>query len=134
MSNGHNREGGRDKVYDRRLVARLLKYLSPYKWSVFAAVILSTVDGPLATAGPLLTKAVIDLILAPYASRPPTGYVLWLKQSADRVGLGGSSSQLFIFIAALFLLCSLVQSATTYLDEVIAGRAAQRAIYDLRQG
>lgn len=133
MRDGHNREVGRDKVHDRRLVARLLKYLSPYRWSVLAAVVLSTVDAPLATAGPLLTKAAIDLILAPDPSQPPAGYVLWLKQSADRVGLGGSSSQLFIFIAALFLLCNLVQFATTYLDEVIAGSAAQKAIYDLRQ-
>lgn len=133
MSDGHNREAGRDKVYDWLLVARLLKYLSPYKWSALAAVVLSTVYAPLATAGPLLTKAAIDLLLAPDPSRPPTGYVLWLKQSADRVGLGGSSSHVFIFLAALFLLCSLLQSATAYLDEVIAGSAAQKAIYDLRQ-
>jgi len=133
MSDGHNREEGPDKVYDRRLAARLLKYLFPHKWSVLAALVLSMVDGPLATAGPLLTKAAIDLFLVPDPSRPPTGYVLWLKQSADAVGLGGSRSRGFIFIAALFLLCNLVQSAAAYLHEVIAESAGQKAIYKLRQ-
>lgn len=133
MRHGHNREDRQDKVYDRRLVARLLRYLYPYKWSVLAALVLSMVDGPLATAGPLLTKAAIDLFLVPDPSRPPTGYVLWLKQSADLVGLGGSRSQGFIFIAALFLLCNLVQSATSYLHMVIAESAGQKAIYNLRQ-
>jgi ATP-binding cassette, subfamily B, multidrug efflux pump len=128
-----DREEGRDKVYDRRLVARLLRYFRPYKWSVIAALILSMVEAPLATAGPLLTKAAIDLFLIPDPSRPPTGYVHWLKQSADLVGLGGSSSQGFFFIAAVFLLCNLVQSATSYLHEVVAESAGQRAIYDLRQ-
>lgn len=128
-----DRQEGRDKVYDRRLVARLLRYFRPYKWSVIAALILSMVEAPLATAGPLLTKAAIDLFLLPDPSRPPTGYVHWLKQSADLVGLGGSSSQGFIFIAAVFLLCNLVQSATSYFHEVVAESAGQKAIYDLRQ-
>lgn len=133
MSEEHNREESRDEVHDRRLVARLLKNLLPYKWSALAALILSIIDGPLVTAGPLLTKAAIDLFLVPDPSRPPTGYVLWLKQSADIVGLGGSRSRGFVFIAALFLLCNLVQSAESYLHEVIAGSAGQKAIYNLRQ-
>lgn len=120
-------------VPDRRLAARLLRYLYPYKWSFLVALVVGILDGPLTTAVPLLTKAAIDLFLLPDPARPPTGYVLWLKQSADRVGLGGSSSHGFIFIAALFLLCNLLQSATTYLHEVIAEGAGQKAIYTLRQ-
>jgi ATP-binding cassette subfamily B protein len=130
---GIDSEEGPDKVYDRRLIAGLLRYLYPYKWSVLAAFVLSMFDAPLRTAGPLLTKAAIDLFLLPDPSRPPTGYVHWLKQSADLVGLGGSSSRGFIFIAALFLLCNLVQSATSYLHEVVAQSAGLKAIYDLRQ-
>ncbi|HEY6352096.1 MAG TPA: ABC transporter ATP-binding protein [Candidatus Angelobacter sp.] len=132
-NNEEGLEEGLDKVYDRRLIARLLKYLFPYKWSVIAALVLSIIDAPLAIAGPLLTKAAIDLFLLPDPSRPPAGYVLWLKQSADLVGLGGSKSQGFIFIAALFLLCNVVQSATQYLHVVIAESAGQKAIYNLRQ-
>jgi ATP-binding cassette, subfamily B, multidrug efflux pump len=128
-----NREEGRDEVYDRQLVARLLRYFYPYKWSVITALVLSLLDAPLVTAGPLLTKAAIDLFLLPDPSRPPTGYVHWLKQSADLVGLGGSSSSGFIFIAALYLLCNLIQSVTAYLHEVVAESAGQKAIYDLRQ-
>ncbi|HEY6248585.1 MAG TPA: ABC transporter ATP-binding protein [Candidatus Angelobacter sp.] len=133
MIDEDNNEEGLDKVYDWRLIVRLLKYLSPYKWSVFAALALTIVDAPLATAGPLLTKAAIDLFLIPDPSRPPAGYVLWLKHSADRVGLGGSGSQGFIFIAILFLLCNIAQSATQYLHMVAAESAGQKAIYNLRQ-
>lgn len=129
----HSGDRKDNTVPDRRLAARLLRYLYPYKWSFLVALVVGILDGPLTTAVPLLTKAAIDLFLLPDPARPPTGYVLWLKQSADRVGLGGSSSHGFIFIAALFLLCNIIQSATTYLHEVIAEGAGQKAIYTLRQ-
>src|SRR5437763_1585599 len=102
------------KLYDRRLAARLLRYLYPYKRPVVAAVALIILSAPLATVGPLLTKAAIDLFVSPDPSNPPSGYVLWLKQGADFVGLGGFRHQGLFFIAILFLLANIAQSTIQY--------------------
>lgn len=133
MADWNDQKRNLRRVSDRRLIARLLRYLHPYKWSVLTAAVLTILDAPLATAGPLLTKAAIDLFLAPDSSRPLTGYVLWLKHGADFLRLGGSRHQGLVFIAALFLLANLAQSVTHYLQVVMTERVGQKAIHDLRQ-
>jgi ATP-binding cassette, subfamily B, multidrug efflux pump len=132
MANGHDREESSDKPYAWRLTPRLLHYLYPHKWSVLAAGILTILNAPLANAGPLLTKAAIDLFLVPDPTRPPSGYVLWLKQGADWAGLAGRHRGL-VFIAILFLLANIAQSATQYLQVVISENTGQKVIHDLRQ-
>ena len=127
-----HREESRAKNHDWRLAARLIQYLYPYKWSLVLAAALTILNAPLATAGPLLTKAAIDLFLVPDPSRPLAKYVVWLKQGADWAGLGGSRHQGLVFIAILFLAANMVQSAVQYLQVVISENAGQKALHDLR--
>jgi ATP-binding cassette, subfamily B, multidrug efflux pump len=122
-----------DKIHDLRLAARLFGYLHACKWAIVAAATLTILNAPLATAGPLLTKAAIDLFLMPDLSRPLSGYVLWLKQGAEFVGLGGSRHRGLIFIAILFLLAKVAQSAAQSVENMLTQRAGQTAIHDLRQ-
>jgi ATP-binding cassette subfamily B protein len=122
-----------DNIQDSRLAARLLKYVYPYRWSAVGASALAVLNAPLATAGPLLTKAAIDLYLLPGSSMPASGYVLRLKRTAEFVGLGGSRRHGLVFIAILFLVANLAQSAAQYLQVVMAEGLGQRAIHDLRQ-
>src|ERR1051325_10755348 len=122
----------RSKGRDWRLAARLIQYLYPYKWSILLAAALTILNTPLATAGPLLTKAAIDLFLAPDPSRPLAGYVAWLKHGADWAGLGGSRRQGLIFLAILFLAANILQSMLQYLQVVITENAGQKALHDLR--
>jgi ATP-binding cassette, subfamily B, multidrug efflux pump len=133
MSDWQDRKKRLDKTRDLRLVARLFRYLHACKWSILAAAALTILNAPLATAGPLLTKAAIDLFLMPDLSRPLSGYVLWLKQGADFVGLGGSRHHGLIFIAILFLLANVVQSAAQSLEGMLTQSAGQKAIHELRQ-
>jgi ABC-type multidrug transport system fused ATPase/permease subunit len=91
------------RVSDWRLAGRLFRYLYPYKWKCAAALALVLASVPFATAGPLLTKAAIDLFILPDPSHQASGYVLWLKHAADLAGLGGSRHQGIAFIATLFL-------------------------------
>jgi len=133
MSDWQGRKKRLDKTDDLRLVARLFRYLHACKWSILAAAALTILNAPLATAGPLLTKAAIDLFLMPDLSRPLSGYVLWLKQGADFVGLGGSRHQGLIFIAILFLLAKVAQSAAQSLEVMLTQSAGQKAIHDLRR-
>src|SRR4051812_6686384 len=113
-----HREGSRVEDRDWHLAARLIQYLYPHKWPILFASVLTILNAPLATAGPLLTKAAIDLFLAPDPSRPLANYVVWLKQGADRAGLGGTRHQGLVFIAILFLAANIVQSAVQYLQVV----------------
>jgi len=117
---------------DWRLAARLLHYLYPYKWAVLASAALTALNVPLATAGPLFTKAAIDLFLAPAPARPLSGYVLKLRHWADFLGLGGSGQRGLVFIAILFLLVNIAQSAVQYCQTVVTEWAGQNAIHDLR--
>jgi ATP-binding cassette, subfamily B, multidrug efflux pump len=128
MTNGHDRG---KKLNDRRLTARLLRYLWPHKWSITLAGTLTILNAPLASAGPLLTKAAIDLFLVPDPARPPSGYVLWLKQGADWAGFAGRHRGL-LFIAILFLLNNIAYAATQYFQNVITENTGQKAIHDVR--
>jgi ATP-binding cassette, subfamily B, multidrug efflux pump len=117
---------------DRRLAARLLRYLYPYKWKSAAALALIILNVPLAAAGPLLTKAAIDLFILPDSSMAPSGYVLWIKHGAGLMGLGSSRHQGLVFIALLFLLTNLMQSAVQYVRTLITEAVGQNAVHDLR--
>jgi ATP-binding cassette subfamily B protein len=133
MIDSHDQEKNLAKDHDWQLAARLVRYLYPYKWSILLASALTILNAPLATAGPLLTKAAIDLYLAPDSSRPLIGYVAWLKKSADWAGMGESRHQGLAFMATLFLLVTLVQSAAQYFQVVITENAGQKAIHDVRE-
>jgi ATP-binding cassette subfamily B protein len=53
------------RVYDARLMKRLLRYLRPYRYWVAASVALLIVHSALGAAGPYLTKVAIDHSLSP---------------------------------------------------------------------
>src|SRR5688500_3198382 len=72
----HHEEEVLGKAYDSRLMRRMLKYLWPYKWYTITSLLLTIVSAPLSLAGPPLTKAAIDIFLAPDPSKPLTGFAL----------------------------------------------------------
>ncbi len=51
------------KVYDARLVRRLVVYVRPYGWLVAAALCCLMLDGLMQLVGPLMTQRVIDVAL-----------------------------------------------------------------------
>src|ERR1700730_14163525 len=104
MADSHHEEEILGKAYDSRLMRRLLQYLRPYKWSAVTSLILTVLTAPLALAGPPLTKAAVDLFLAPDPTKPIAGFALLIKQTADFVGLSGNAYNGLVFIAILFLL------------------------------
>jgi ATP-binding cassette, subfamily B, multidrug efflux pump len=121
------------RASDWRLAGRLLRYLYPYKWKSAVALALIVANVPFAAAGPLLTKAAIDLFILPDPSRQVSGYVLWLKQEADLAGLGGSRHRGIMFIAILFLLANVFQLALQYWRLLILETISQDVVHDLRQ-
>src|SRR5437016_11315817 len=62
-ASGFHEDDAVGKVYDARLVRRLMAYVRPYGGLVGAAVSLLMLDGLLQLVGPLLTRHVIDVAI-----------------------------------------------------------------------
>ncbi|HLF85299.1 MAG TPA: ABC transporter ATP-binding protein [Blastocatellia bacterium] len=129
----HHEEEVLGKAYDARLMRRLLTYLWPYKWYALTSLVLTILSAPLVLAGPPLTKAAIDLFLAPDPSKPVSGFALFLKHLADRFGFGESAYQGIAFIAIVFLLASLAAFAVQYTQAIVMQTMGQYIMYDLRK-
>lgn len=132
MSDSAYQEDEPGKAYDARLVRRLLGYLWPYKRYVLAALALTTAAAPLVVSAPPLIRAAVDIYLAPQHAPPPTGYMLVLKESAERFGFGGDAMSGVAFIALLLLLANLAAMLVLYAEAFVLQRMGQHVMYDLR--
>jgi ATP-binding cassette, subfamily B, multidrug efflux pump len=96
------------RIYDRRLAARLLGYVRPYRALVLGALALLMVEGALQLVGPFLTRLVIDEAL-------PAGDYAALWRSV-----------------VLFLLALLASFAAQYGETVLTAKLGQHVMHDLR--
>lgn len=96
------------KVYDRRLVGRLLVYVRPYGSLVIAALSLLLVEGLLQLVGPVLTRRVID------------------------VALPAHDTQLVRTSAVLFAVSIAAAFACQYGETMLTSLLGQRVMRDLR--
>jgi ATP-binding cassette, subfamily B, multidrug efflux pump len=65
------------KAYDSRLMARLLKYLRPYRWRVAIALVSIFLKSFADVLGPYLIKVAIDRYLAPKGAATGTSSGIW---------------------------------------------------------
>src|SRR5579862_7848701 len=96
------------KVYDARLVRRLLTYVKPHASLVVGAVVLLMADGLLQLVGPLLTRHVIDVALPARDAA-----AIWRD-------------------AMLFAASLLLALGAQYGETIITGLLGQRVMRDLR--
>src|SRR5262245_9864228 len=129
----HHEEEILGKAYDARLMKRLLTYLWPYKWHALTSLVLTILSAPLVLAGPPLTKAAIDLYLAPDPTGSPSPFSLSLKHLAERFGFGGGAYQGIVFISIIFLLANLAAFDVQYAQAIIMQAMGQYIMYDLRK-
>ncbi|MGH9323852.1 MAG: ABC transporter ATP-binding protein [Vicinamibacteria bacterium] len=108
-STGFHEEEALGKVYDRRLMRRLLAYLGPYKLAVVFSLLLVIVGSGLKLVGPYLTKIAIDDHIA-------TGNL----EGLDEVAL--------IYVLALAL-----QFGLSFFQVYIMNMAGQRVMFDMRR-
>jgi len=121
------------RPYDWRLALRALGYLRQHKLEAVASLALTMLSAPIYLAGALLTGAAVDLFLAPDPSKPPTGFVLFVKQAVDFAGFGGSRQLGIVFMAVLFLAANLVEAAVEFARMVVMENMGQRIMFDLRE-
>lgn len=96
------------KAYDSRLMARLLRYLGPYKWQVAGAVALLMLSSATAMVGPYLTKVALD----------------------DAVP--ARDGRLLATLAALYASCVVLVFVFQYAQALVATWLGQRVMYDIR--
>ena len=96
------------KVYDARLVRRLVKYVRPYGWLVLAALGCLMVDGLMQLVGPIITQRVID------------------------VALPNQDSALVVRAAVIFAGSLLVGFGCQYGETIFTSLLGQRVMRDLR--
>ena len=97
------------KVYDGRLMRRLLAYLAPYKLVVAVSLVLVLLVSALKLVGPILTKVAIDDYIA----------------AGD---LGGLNLVALVYVAAL-----MAQFVISYFQIYIMNMAGQRVMADMRR-
>ena len=106
---GIHEEDALGKVYDARLMRRLLVYVRPYRRLVTGAIVLLFVDGAVQLAGPLLTRHVIDVAIP--------------ARDAGAVRAA----------ALLFGLALAIQFACNYGETVLTGLLGQNVMRDMRR-
>jgi len=97
------------KVYDARIVRRLMAYVRPQMSLVAAALVCLMIDGLMQLVGPLMTQRVIDVALPTHSSR-----LVWQS-------------------AALFGASLALAFVSQYGETILTGLLGQRVMRDLRR-
>jgi ATP-binding cassette subfamily B multidrug efflux pump len=111
------------KAYDSRLMARLLKYLHPYRWQVAIALVSILLKSFADVLGPYLTKVAIDRYLAP-AKGLSSGFWNWLSPNA----ITGIAQIASIYVGLLIFSFLLEFLQTYYMQWT-----GQKVMFDLRR-
>jgi ATP-binding cassette subfamily B protein len=113
------------KAYDSRLMARLLKYLRPYRWQVVIALVSILLKSFADVLGPYLTKVAIDRYLAPTTpSATKSGLWGWLSQR-PMTGI----AQISGIYVGLLVFSFLLEFLQTYYMQW----TGQKVMFDLRR-
>jgi ATP-binding cassette subfamily B multidrug efflux pump len=111
------------KAYDSRLMARLLRYLRPYRWRVAIALVSILLKSFADVLGPYLTKVAIDRYLSP-AKGLSSGFWNWLSPRA----ITGIAQIASIYVGLLFF-SFLLEVLQTYFMQW----TGQKVMFDLRK-
>ena len=112
------------KAYDGRLMARLLKYLRPYRWQVAVALISILLKSFADVLGPYLTKVAIDRYLVPARGVAGSGVWSWLSPRP----LNGIAQIASIYVGLLVMTFFL-----EFLQTYFMQWTGQMVMFDLRR-
>jgi ATP-binding cassette, subfamily B, multidrug efflux pump len=114
------------KAYDSRLMARLLKYLRPYRWQVAIALISIVLKSFADVLGPYLTKVAIDRYLSPKEAATATSSGIWSWLSPHAIT---GIAQIAAIYVGLLVLSFLLEFLQTYFMQW----TGQKVMFDLRR-
>ena len=114
------------KAYDSRLMARLLKYLRPYRWQVAIALASIALKSFADVLGPYLTKVAIDRYLAPKEAATGTSSGIWSWLSPRPI-IGIAQ------IAAIYIGLLVFSFLLEFLQTYYMQWTGQKVMFDLRR-
>ncbi len=114
------------KAYDSRLMARLLKYLRPYRWQVAIALVSIVLKSFADVLGPYLTKVAIDRYLAPKGAPTATSSGIWSWLSPNAIT---GIAQIASIYVGLLVFSFLLEFLQTYFMQW----TGQKVMFDLRR-
>ena len=114
------------KAYDSRLMARLLKYLRPYRWQVAIALASIVLKSFADVLGPYLTKVAIDRYLAPKGAATGTSSGIWSWLSPQAIT---GIAQIAAIYVGLLVFSFLLEFLQTYYMQW----TGQKVMFDLRR-
>jgi ATP-binding cassette subfamily B protein len=116
------------KVYDSRLMRRLLTYLRPYKLQVAISAVATILKAASDSAGPLLTMIAVDT----YMAGAPPDQLSWLPRHLALMGHPIRPMLGVTLIAALYLCCLLFTFLLELLQTYLMQWTGQKVMFDLR--
>ncbi|MCB1054848.1 MAG: ABC transporter ATP-binding protein [Acidobacteria bacterium] len=123
-------EEGLGKVYDARLMRRLLGYLRPHRRMSVLAVALILVSAVLQLVGPLSLAIGIDLFIAPDQSEKLSAPVAWVQA---HLPAGFDPIHGILAVAGVYLGALLLTFGVLYLQGYVMQLMGQYIMFDLRQ-
>lgn len=123
------------RLYDARLMRRLVGYLRPYRLRAASAVALIIASSLLQLVGPLVTAIALDLYIRPTAADDATRTPVsrWAATELASRGIELSPERGLVLMSALFfvslVLAFLVLASQSYVMQLMG----QRVMYDLRR-
>ena len=120
------------RVYDARLMRRLLGYVRPYRSMLAIAVVLVLVSSGLQLVGPLATAVALDLFVE---SADPQGVTSvpgeWVGRQLEARGLDHATG--LTLVAAVYLLSLALTFGVLYLQGYVMQLMGQYILRDLRR-
>jgi len=115
------------KAYDARLMARLWRWVAPYRWQVVATLLLTAPLFLLELAPAWIVKSGLDRVQRDGAAGEPG--MGWLDRLFDPPG----SIDGLAWLAGLYLLAMAGNAALQFVHTVLMARTGQSAMRDLRR-
>jgi ATP-binding cassette subfamily B protein len=117
------------KVYDGRLMLRLGRYLSPYKWQASVSVVAVILKAASDVVGPYLVKVGLDRYLTSHATilggGAPTNWLAKRLSDDPYTGLGQ--------LAALYLGALLIGYGFEFAQTYLMQWTGQKVMFDMRR-
>ena len=122
------------KVYDGRLMRRLLGYVAPYRGMAAGAVALIMASSALQLVGPLVTAVALDLFVQPMESRPAKAAVSrWVDSWLSASGLAVDPATGVTALALIFFASLALTFMVLYVQGYLMQMLGQHIMFDLRR-
>lgn len=124
------------KVYDRKLMKRLLGYVRPYSRHAFTAVALIMASSLLQLAGPLFTAIALDVFIQPVvdpAGEPSAraAVSVWVAGALERHDIAASTG--VTLLACALLVSLLLTLGVLWAQGYVMQMMGQLIMYDMRR-